>query len=87
MDGRIFSIASPDKPENFAPKGLVCGFVRVDRELTPGTRLVLADQRRKLNVEVVTDIRPARTAVQARQFVGCFVPVRSFGSIPATFRK
>ena len=62
VDGRIFSIASPDKPENFAPKGLVCGFVRVDRELTPGTRLVLADQRRKLNVEVVTDIRPARTA-------------------------
>ena len=46
VDGRIFSIASPDKPENFAPKGLVCGFVRVDRELTPGTRLVLADQRR-----------------------------------------
>ena len=62
VDGRIFSIASPDKPENFAPKGLVCGFVRGDRELTPGTRLVLADQRRKLNVEVVTDIRPARTA-------------------------
>lgn len=62
VDGHIFSIASPDKPEGFAPKGLVCGFIRVDRALEPGTRLVLADQRRKLNVEIVTDIRPARTA-------------------------
>lgn len=62
--GMGVSSASParDKPENFASQGVVCGFVRVDRELTPGTRLVLADQRRKLNVEVVTDIRPARTA-------------------------
>ncbi len=61
-DGRIFSIASPDKPQNFTPRGLVCGFVRVDRRLEPGTVLILADQRRKLTVEVVTDIRPDRTA-------------------------
>ena len=62
VDGRILSIASPDKPEGFAPKGLICGFIRVNRPLAMGTALQLADQRRKLKVEVVADVRPARTA-------------------------
>ena len=56
------SVASPEKPEGFAPKGLVCGFVRVNRPLENGTKLTLADPRRKIQVETVTDIRPARTA-------------------------
>ena len=62
VDGVITSVASPEKPEGFAPKGLVCGFVRVNRPLENGTKLTLADPRRKIQVETVTDIRPARTA-------------------------
>ncbi|HIU18345.1 MAG TPA: aminomethyl transferase family protein [Candidatus Avidesulfovibrio excrementigallinarum] len=65
VDGVVFSVASPDKPEGFAPKGLVCGFVRVDRPLEPGTKLTLADARRRIEVELVQDIRPARTARKA----------------------
>ena len=65
VDGVVFSVASPDKPEGFAPKGLVCGYVRVDRPLEPGTRLTLADARRRIEVEIVQDIRPARTARKA----------------------
>ena len=33
VDGVITSVASPEKPEGFAPKGLVSGFVRVNRPL------------------------------------------------------
>ena len=62
VDGVITSVASPEKPEGFAPKGLVCGFVRVNRPLENGTKLTLADPRRKIQVETVNDIRPARTA-------------------------
>ncbi len=65
VDGTIYSVASPDKPEGFATRGLACGFVRVDRPLAPGTKLTLADARRRIEVELVTDIRPSRTARKA----------------------
>ena len=65
VNGTVYSVASPDKPEGFAPKGLVCGYVRVDRPLEPGTKLTLADARRRIEVEIVQDIRPARTARKA----------------------
>lgn len=65
VDGKIVSVTSPDKPEGFNPKGLVCGFIRIDRHLEPGTRITLADERRKIEVEIVTDVRPARTARKA----------------------
>jgi aminomethyltransferase len=61
-DGRIFSIASTDKPPGFAPRGLCCGFVKVNRQLQPGTAVRLKDSRRSIEVQIVTDIRPARTA-------------------------
>ena len=64
-DGNIFSIASPDKPAGFQPRGLCCGFVRVDRPLQPGTTVRLKDNRRSIEVEIVNDIRPARTARMA----------------------
>ncbi len=64
-EGRIFSIASPDKPQGFRPRGLCCGFVKVDRPLQPGTTVRLKDERRSIAVEIVTDIRPARTARRA----------------------
>lgn len=62
VDGGIVSVASPSAPAGFSPRGLVCGFIRVNRALESGSRLVLKDNRREIAVEVVTDIRPDRTA-------------------------
>jgi aminomethyltransferase len=59
---RIYSIASPDKPEAFKPKGLCCGFVRVKSRMAPGQIVEIKDNRRKLEVTIVDDIRPDRTA-------------------------
>lgn len=61
-ENRILSIASPNLPEGFKARGISCGFVRVDRPLAPGTRLVLQEKKRKIHVTVVTDVRPDRTA-------------------------
>ncbi len=60
--GRLFSIASPGKPQDFSPRGLCCGFIRVKTPLHPGVEVVLKDKRRKLKATIVTDIRPDRTA-------------------------
>jgi aminomethyltransferase len=62
VDGRIYSVASPDAPEGFQAKGLACGFVRLARPLPAGTALELQDQRRRIPVRIVDDIRPDRTA-------------------------
>jgi aminomethyltransferase len=59
---RIFSIASPDRPAGFEPKGLSCGFVRTNRPLAVGDRVGIQDNRRRLQVTIVADIRPDRTA-------------------------
>jgi len=59
---RIFSIASPDKPENFHPGGLSCGFVKVKSKLFPGQIVYLRDTIRKIKAIIVEDIRPDRTA-------------------------
>lgn len=59
---RIYSIASPDKPEGFKSKGLCCGFVRVTSKLVAGQIIEIMDNRRKLSVTVTNDIRPDRTA-------------------------
>jgi len=59
---RIYSISSPDKPEGFNPKGLCCGFVKVKPKLLPGQIVELKDNRRKIKVMIVDDIRPDRTA-------------------------
>ncbi len=62
FDDRIFSVASPDRPENFTAKGLCCGFIRVDRKLSMGSHVTIADDRRKLTVTITDDVRPDRTA-------------------------
>lgn len=62
VDGRILGVASPDRPEGWTPRGLACGFVRVDRRLEPGAEIVLKDKRREIKAAVVQDIRPDRTA-------------------------
>jgi len=59
---RIVSIASPDKPEDFRPRGLACGFVKVNRKLPAGTTVILKDDRRTIPVRIENDIRPDRTA-------------------------
>ncbi|MGW8187518.1 MAG: aminomethyltransferase family protein [Desulfobacterales bacterium] len=61
-EGRIFSIASPDMPVDFTPRGLCCGFVKVTKPLKPGQIVRLKDKRRTIKVEIVADIRPDRTA-------------------------
>lgn len=62
VEDRIFSIASPSKPEGFKPKGLCCGFVKVKTRLKAGEIVQLKDKRRSIKVMIVDDIRPDRTA-------------------------
>ena len=61
-DGRIFSVASPDAPADFRPRGLSCGFVKVASRLSPGDTVQLKDSRRTVRATIVSDIRPDRTA-------------------------
>ncbi|PIE56296.1 MAG: glycine cleavage system protein T [Desulfobulbus propionicus] len=65
VDGVITSIATPadaGRPPEFTPRGLCCGFILIDRYLPPGEKVLLTDGKRKLQVEIRTDIRPYRTA-------------------------
>lgn len=61
-EGQLYCLTSPDKPEGFKAKGISCGFVKVNRMLSPGEVLTLKDERRGIPVTVVNDIRPNRTA-------------------------
>jgi aminomethyltransferase len=62
VNGKIYSIASPDKPAEFNPKGLCCGFIKVNKSIKTGEKVTLKDKNRSVKVEIVKDIRPARTA-------------------------
>jgi aminomethyltransferase len=64
-EGRIYSIASPDRPAGFVAKGLCCGFIKVAAQLAPGTPVTLKDGKRAIEVVIETDVRPARTARKA----------------------
>jgi glycine cleavage system T protein (aminomethyltransferase) len=64
-DGRIYSVASPNPPAGLAIKGLSCGFVKVARDLPPGTVVELNDGKRSIRVTIETDVRPDRTARKA----------------------
>ena len=64
-EGQILSLASPHKPQGWLPKGLVCGFIKVNKALEPGTIVELKDERRSIKVEIREDIRPNRTARKA----------------------
>lgn len=59
---RIYSVASPDAPEHFKPRGLCCGFVRVKAPLTSGQIVELKDSKRTIKAQITEDVRPARTA-------------------------
>ena len=65
IDDKIVSIATSvadGRPEDFVPKGLSCGFVKVNRRFNPGDIVLLTDGKRKIKVEIRSDIRPDRTA-------------------------
>jgi len=64
-EGKIFSIASPGKPEGLAIKGLCCGFIKVGSKLAPGTMVEIKDGKRAIQVLIETDVRPDRTARKA----------------------
>lgn len=64
-EGRIYSIASPDKPAGLTIKGLSCGFIKVGSKLAPGTAVELRDAKRAIQVLIETDVRPDRTARKA----------------------
>jgi len=59
----IVSVAPRDgKLEDFVPRGLSCGFIKVDRSFEPGDIVMLTDGKRKIKVEIREDVRPDRTA-------------------------
>ncbi|MDR1534413.1 MAG: aminomethyltransferase family protein [Planctomycetota bacterium] len=60
----IVGLASPNRPEGWTPRGLACGFVKVNRPLPAGSRPLLRDARREIEVEIVGSIRPNRTAAR-----------------------
>ena len=65
VDDKIVSTATSEqdgKPKDFRPKGLSCGFVKVNRKLDFGESVVLTDGKRKVKVEIRSDVRPDRTA-------------------------
>jgi aminomethyltransferase len=62
VEGKIYSVNSPDKPEGFKAKGLCCGFIKVKEKLSFGDTVKLKDSRRTIEVTIVSDIRPHRTA-------------------------
>jgi aminomethyltransferase len=59
---KIYSIASANRPENFKPRGLSCGFIKVNTPLSDGQSVIIKDNRRKIKGVVTSDIRPDRTA-------------------------
>ena len=62
IGGRIYSLASPDAPDGFVPRGLSCGFVKVKTKLSNGNLIALKDSRRSLDVLITDSIRPDRSA-------------------------
>jgi len=62
VNGRIYSIASPDRPQDFKSLGLCCGFIKAKANLPTGTPIFLKDKRRRLQAEILNDVRPDRTA-------------------------
>ena len=58
----IVSVAGGAGPVDFVPRGLCCGFVRVERRLEQGETAFLTDGKRKIKVEIRNDVRPDRTA-------------------------
>ena len=63
--GRIYSVATPDKPADAPIKGLSCGFIKVSKNLPVGTVVQLAEPKRTIQVVIEKDVRPDRSARKA----------------------
>jgi aminomethyltransferase len=63
--GRIYSVATPDRPADVQIKGLSCGFVKVTKHLPVGTVVQLAEPKRTIQVVIEKDVRPDRSARKA----------------------
>lgn len=61
-DKSIMALSVADRPADWKPRGLACGFIRVSEKLAPGEQVTLKDKRREIAVEIAADIRPGRTA-------------------------
>jgi len=62
---KIVSVATPiaeGRSEDFKPRGLCCGFVKVRKSLAAGEQVILTDGKRNIKVEIREDIRPHRSA-------------------------
>ncbi len=64
-EGKIYSVASPNKPEGLAIRGLAAGFIKVNTHLPVGTIVELKDSKRSIQVVIESDVRPDRTARKA----------------------
>ncbi len=64
IDGTIVGLSSKT-PAGFIPRGLCCGFVKVKVHVAEGGKVVLTDGKRKITVEIRSDIRPNRTAFKS----------------------
>lgn len=65
QNGEIVSIAESrgdTSGKSFVPKGLSCGFVLLEKKCEAGEEIYLTDGKRKLKVEIRSDVRPGRTA-------------------------
>jgi len=61
----IVSVATPPaegRPVDYRPRGLSCGFIKVNRLLAAGDSVLITDGRRQIKVEIRNDIRPHRSA-------------------------
>lgn len=61
----IVSVATPPaegRPADYRPRGLSCGFIKVNRLLAAGDIVLITDGRRQIRVEIRNDIRPHRSA-------------------------
>ena len=61
----IVSVATPPaegRPADYRPRGLSCGFIKVNRPLASGEFVMITDGRRRIKVEIRNDIRPHRSA-------------------------
>lgn len=65
VDSEILSISSKQFPVGTKVKGLVAGFLKVNRKLDIKNIVILSDSKRELKVEIVDNIRPDRTARKA----------------------
>lgn len=62
IEKKLVSINSSNLPNNFISRGISCGYVLIDSKIPYGSEITLQDTRRKIKVEIVSDIRPARSA-------------------------